>query len=250
MAKVTKKIVAVGGASLSSEETAATVQEIISLTQKEHPHALYIPTAGGDIESWWQSFQQVYGQRFGCSTDVLWLLREQPTMQQIEEKIFAADLIWVGGGNTLKMMKRWRKLGVDQALMQAYERGIVLSGSSAGAICWFQNGHSDSMSFYGSEQWKYVLVRGLDLIHATHCPHYHAEGREEDFARMIATHGGLGLALDNDAVLEVIDDHYRIIASQPNTHAYKVYKKSGKVVVEEIEQREEYAPLDELLGVR
>jgi dipeptidase E len=242
--------VAVCGASLSSVETAVIKKEIIRLTQKQRPHALYIPTAGGDSEEWWQSFQRSYGQQLGCSTDVLWLLREQPTRQQIEEKIFAADLIWVGGGNTLKMMKRWRKLGVDQALIQAYERGIVLSGSSAGAICWFQYGHSDSMSFYGSEQWNYVRVRGLGLIHATHCPHYHAEGREQDFTHMIATYGGLGLALDNNAALEVIDDQYRIITSQPDTHAYKVYKKAGKVMVEEIEQREEFAPLAGLLQVR
>lgn len=247
MKNTTRKIVAVGGL---DEDPAQTIpREIVRLAQKASPHALYIPTAGGDSEEWWQHFQGIFAQQLGCSTDVLWLLREQPTLQQIEGKILSADIIWVGGGNTLKMMKRWRKLGVDRVLLQAYERGIVLSGISAGSICWFKDGHSDSMSFYGSQQWNYVRVRGLGLIPATHCPHYHAEHREEDFSRMIATHGGLGLALDNNVALEVIDDQYRIVTSRPEAHGYKVYKKHGEVVVEEIEQREDFAPLEGLLRV-
>jgi dipeptidase E len=58
----------------------------------------------------------------------------------------------VGGGNTLKMMRRWRKLGVDQFLERAYHKGAVLSGISAGAICWFVYGHSDSQQFYHPDQ--------------------------------------------------------------------------------------------------
>lgn len=256
METTTRKILAIGGAGYDVENLTIE-REILRLAQKEHPRVLSIPTASYDDEQWSQVFEQIYGQRLGCATNVLWLLREQPTRQQIEEKILSADIIWVGGGNTLKMMKRWRKLGVDTVLKQAHDRGIVLCGSSAGSICWFQYGHSDSMSFYGSEQWNYVRVRGLGFIDAIHCPHYHAEQREQDFARMMAkrpprsarAHVLPGLALDNSAALEILGDTYRLLAFTPEARGYKVYKKDGQVVEEEIEQREEFAPLEELLRV-
>ncbi len=250
--ETTRKIIAIGGAGYDLENLAIE-KEILRFAQKERPRVLSIPTASYDDEEWSHLFEHVYGQRLGCATDVLWLLREQPTRQQIEEKILSADIIWVGGGNTLKMMKRWRKLGVDTVLKQAHGRGIILSGSSAGSICWFRYGHSDSMSFYGSEQWNYVRVRGLGLIDAIHCPHYHSEKREQDFARMMAKrppHGAHtlpGLALDDYAALEILGDTYRLVAFHPEARGYKVYRRDGQVVAEEIEQREEFAPLGELL---
>jgi dipeptidase E len=70
------------------------------------------------------------------------------------------------------MMRIWRRLGVDKVLKGAYEAGIVLAGISAGSICWFDSGHSDSMSFYNPRNWKYINVKGLGLIHGVHCPHY------------------------------------------------------------------------------
>ncbi|HLI05970.1 MAG TPA: peptidase E [Ktedonobacteraceae bacterium] len=246
----TRKIFAIGGAGYDLENLAIE-KEIIRFAQKEHPRVLSIPTASYDDKQWSEVFQQVYRQRLGCATDVLWLLREQPTQQQIAEKILSADIIWVGGGNTLKMMKRWRKLGVDKLLKQAHDKGTVLSGTSAGSICWFQYGHSDSMSFYGSKQWNYVLVRGLGFINAIHCPHYHAEHREQDFARMLSRrhHGPTlpGIALDNAAALQIHGDRYRLRTFSPEARGYKAYKKDGKIMEEEIEPKEEYAPLEELL---
>jgi dipeptidase E len=83
-----------------------------------------------------------------CKTDVLFLIKEQPSKESIQRKILSADIIYVGGGNTLQMMCIWRRLRVDTLLISAYENGTVLSGISAGAICWFDSGHSDSMSFF------------------------------------------------------------------------------------------------------
>ena len=72
------------------------------------------------------------------------------------------------------MMRRWRRLGVDALLREAYERGAVLCGVSAGAICWFDSGHSDSRSFY-SEDWNYIAVTGMGLVEGLACPHYNGE---------------------------------------------------------------------------
>jgi dipeptidase E len=117
----------------------------------------------------------------------------------------SANIVYVGGGNTLLMMRILRRLGVDQVLRAAYESGIVLSGISAGAICWFDSGQSDSMSFYNPRNWKYINVKGLGLIHGIHCPHYNGMTRgvprRSEFRQMIARIGGTGIALENNCAM-------------------------------------------------
>ena len=92
------------------------------------------------------------------------LLGRNPSDDELRSKILSPDIIYVGGGNTLKMMRRWRYLGVDSLIRQAWENGTVLSGVSAGAICWFEWGHSDSMASYNPDDWKYIRVAGTGLI--------------------------------------------------------------------------------------
>jgi len=180
---------------------------------------------------------------------VLFLLGERPARKEIAGKIRAARLIYVGGGNTLKMMRRWRYLGVDRLLRQAHRRGTVLAGLSAGCICWFAYGHSDSMAFYHPEDWDYVRVRGMGLIRALGCPHYHGEQRDKSFAAMVKKRGDPGIALDNCCALEIVDGRYRVIASAPTAGAYRVYRLQGQVLTEEIPRRRKRRPLEELLRV-
>ncbi len=113
------KIVAIGGGELRNSETSDIDREVIRLTGKPRPKALFIPTASYDSVDYWTAFQSVYGEDLGCDTNVMYLLADHPPLQQIEEMILTSDLIYVGGGNTLKMMRRWRKLGVDQMLKAA-----------------------------------------------------------------------------------------------------------------------------------
>ena len=201
-----RKIVAIGGGSMEERETIGIDQEVVRLSGKARPKALFIPTASYDNPERWKVFQDVYGDELGCDTDVLYLLGLNPSKAELEDKILSADLIYVSGGNTLKLMRRWRRLGVDKILERAHEQGIVLAGLSAGAICWFKYGHSDSMSFYHSEKWSYVRVKGMGLIDALGVTHYHAEGREADFGRMVAKHPEIGIAIDNNCAIELIDD--------------------------------------------
>ena len=245
------KIVAIGGGDLSSLETLEIDREIISLAGKARPRALFIPTASSDSVERWQEFESVYGARLGCETDVLYLLDVTPTMGELEKTILSSDVIFVGGGNTLKMMRRWRRLGVDRVLRSAYDRGIVLCGVSAGAICWFSHGHSDSMSFYSPDSWSYIRVKGMGLIDAFACPHYDSETagvrREQDFHGMVKRYGGMGIAIDNHCAIEFIDDGYRVITSKPGAGAYRVYRRGGQIVREVVERRQGLTPTSELL---
>jgi dipeptidase E len=95
----------------------------IQCTGKVQPTALFIPTASDDAAEYREIFQQVYGKQPGCKTDFLFLIREQPSIEQMKEMIEEADLIYVGGGNTRSMLAFWRRLGVDQLLLAAAQRG-------------------------------------------------------------------------------------------------------------------------------
>lgn len=116
-----KKVVAIGGGEISKFETLKIDEEIVKLTGKANPKALFIPTASGEPEGYYESFDLVYGKTLGCKTDVLFLIKDNLDSSQIEDKILWADLIYVGGGNTKMMMEIWRFKGVDKMLMDAYQ---------------------------------------------------------------------------------------------------------------------------------
>ena len=244
------KIVAIGGGDLREMETLAIDKEVILLSGKARPRALFIPTASSDSRERWEAFDAAYGKGLGCDTDVLYLLGTRPAREELEEKILISDIIYVGGGNTLKMMRRWRLLGVDKLLERAYANGTVLAGVSAGCICWFNYGHSDSMAFYNPEQWSYVRVKGMGLIDATGCPHYDGDTdgvpREKDFQRMVVKYPEVGIGIDNQCALEVVDGSFRVITSRDGAGAYKLYKRRGILVTEPFSGDRNFVPLAEL----
>jgi dipeptidase E len=142
------------------------------------------------------------------------------------------------------MLKRWRKLGVDKIIQEAYKKGIILSGLSAGAICWFKYGNSDSTPV---GPFNLIRIKGLGFLPFTGCPHYDVEEeRRPSLINMISKNGGIAIALTNCAALEIIDDKWRIITSSKNAHAYRLYRKNGKVIEEELPQSKRYRPLEEL----
>jgi dipeptidase E len=241
------KIVAIGGGDMVQLQTLPIDRRIVRLTGRKRPNALFIPTASSDSREYWEGFRAVYEGQLRCHAEVLFLLGDKPDPRDVARRIRCADLIYVGGGNTLKMMRRWRYLGVDQLLLRAYRKGTVLSGLSAGCLCWFDWGHSDSMCFYHPDDWDYVRVRGLGLIPALGCPHYDGEKRDQSFEAMVKRHGDVGIALDNHAALEVVDGEYRIITSASEAGAYRVTREWGRVRSEAIPQRRKPTALRTLL---
>ena len=251
---MTKTIVAIGGGNIRTRGTAAIDREIIRLSRKKHPNLLFIPTASSDSEIYWRHIQEYFGKFLKCKTDVLFLTRDRPSKTRIRRKILSAHIIYVGGGNTLKMMRLWRRLGVDKLLKQAYEKGTVLSGISAGSICWFDSGHSDSMSFYNPRKWKYINVKGLGLIKGIHCPHYNSRTRgvprRKHFREMIRRTGGTGIAIENNCAIEFIDNRfYKVLRSKTYAKAYKVYQRAHEVISEQIPQQEKLAPIKSLTNI-
>ncbi len=238
-----KRIFAIGGGEIKYEETLDIDRTIVESCHKERPHLLFIPTASSDAEGYVETLQKVYGDILGCSVDSLLLVDSSISQDEIKEKIQAADIIYVGGGNTRKMMGIWKEKKVDKYLKEAYEKGTIMSGLSAGSICWFAEGHSDSDTYEAGETKPYSVVEGLGIIPLFHCPHHNEDNREEDFDAMILERKGLGLALENNAAIEIEEDRFRILVSDYMAKAYIVYEQDGQVKKEVLPISDAFHPL-------
>lgn len=236
---ISKNIVAIGGGDTSKYYTLAIDKEIIRLSGKKTPLLLFIPTASSDNDDYVLRMQKHFGKKLGCHIEMLLLLKTKPTLAEIRKKISTADIIYVGSGNTLKMMRLWRRLGVDRLLKAAYHQGTVLCGPSAGSICWFDSGHSDSMSFYNPKDWQYINVTGLGLIRGVHCPHYDSHTlhvpRKKSFKIMMQQLSGFGIAIEDRCAIHFQDGQfYRVLSANGKANAYRVYKNKGVVVEEKL----------------
>ena len=232
------KIIAIGGGEIGRPgypiETTKIDKEIIRLSGKKRPKFLFIPTASSDSAEYAEVVKKYFGKKIDCKVDILYLINKQITKREIRNKILNSDIIYVGGGNTLKMMTIWRRLGVDKILREAYEKGIVLSGLSAGAICWFKYANSDSRKFKNKKA-GYIKVSGLGMINVLACPHYNIEkGRKKSLKNMTRKEKIFAIALDNCAALEVIGNKCKILTSKKGANAYRVYWKKGKYYEEKI----------------
>jgi len=250
------KIIAIGGGEMGRPredgsgyypvENTAIDSEILRLTNTQNPTLLFLPTASSDSKSYYQLVEKHFTKLGFSSVTPLYLSDDSLEKEDIEKIILSHDAIYVGGGNTLRMMTVWRKKGVDKILRRAYQKGIVLSGISAGSICWFTCGNSDSRKFTNGSD-KLIKVTGLGLIDALHCPHYDAEPRRQaDLKKMMGKTPGVAIALDNCAALEVVDGAYRVITSKPTAKARKVYWKNGVYIIEDIVASASFTDIREL----
>lgn len=240
-------IIAIGGGSIDSGETLPIDREIVEEIDKENPKALFIPTASEDSSGYVEAFHETYEDRLKCEVDVLELTKKNYTEEEIKDKIDAADFVYVGGGNTKGMLEIWREKNVDKYLKNAYERGTSMSGLSAGAICWFEMGHSDSESYEKEGEWNFIEVEGLNLVeNVLFCPHYHQENREASFEEMLHNNPEMtGLAVDNNAAVKVKGEELKILKSNEKGKAYIAEIVNGEFKLRELAEGEKF-PVQEL----
>lgn len=241
-----QKIIAIGGGNIRKNETLLIDQEIARVAGKSQPKLLFIPTASLDDAGYIKSIHEHF-TKLGCVVDTLCLISQNPSIQEIKTKIANTDIIYVGGGNTLRMMNLWRKLGVDKLLQQAQAQGKVLCGVSAGSICWFKAGNSDSRKFKNPEA-DYIKVTGLGLIEALHCPHFDSESeRKQSLKKMLKNYPGVAIALEDCTALQIMSKTYRILKSKPGAQAYKIYWQAGVFYEQVIPALDDFQPLVTLL---
>jgi dipeptidase E len=231
------KIVAIGGGEIGRVktypdgrqerkpiETMEIDREIIRLSGKTNPNLLFIGTASGESLDYLTAVSDHFAGRLGCVITELKLLSDNPGTTKIAELINNADIIYVGGGDTKLMIDTWKKYGVDKLLQSAGQRGVVLSGISAGANCWFE--WYDNDEYIGEPQdWsKLDVLPGLGFIKGFCVPHYNVKSDSEKklFDNLLAKKGLFGYALDNGAALVFDNGKTSIISSMPGAGVHNI----------------------------
>ncbi len=244
------KIIAIGGGENgrpgTKYETKQIDYEIVKLSRRKNPKVLFIPPPSQFQENYFQIMRKVFS-RLKCVISPLYLSKQNPDKEHLEKSILNSDIIYVGGGNTLALLRYWRKHGIDMIMRKAFLKGIVLSGLSAGAICWFKYGQSDSWKITNPRK-SYICVRGLNFVNALCAPHFAREkDRQSNLENMMKKITEVGIALDDCCALEIIDQKYRLITSKSGAKAYKVLWKKGKYYKEKIKYKKTFSSLCELL---
>jgi len=182
-----------------------------------------VPTAGADSDYGIVRFYEIFARQ--ATVTHLPLFRRQGDVRDV---LLEQDAIWVGGGNTLNMLAVWRLHGVDAALREAWVRGIPLGGVSAGSICWFESGVTDS---YGPD--LKPITGCLGFLAGSNCPHYDGEDqRRPVYTRLVAS-GELpaGYACDDGAALLFRGTELaEVVAAQKSSCAYRVEREGDRAV--------------------
>ena len=208
------------------------MKEIIKLTGKERPKICFLPTASGDSERgiirW---YELVHDLPIEPSVQRVWISSYGQKVS-FEETLLNVDAIVVGGGNTLNMIAIWKAQGIDVVLEKALKKGIVLAGGSAGSLCWFDNGTTDSRPI------ELSVVEGLGFLPYSHSPHYDGEEFRRPLYQKNIKNGIFkpGYAMDNNAgIIFKNGKPFRVLSIDEKYNCYYVSMKDGKVVEEKLE---------------
>jgi len=153
-------------------------------------------------------------------------LNSSPSQETFEETIMSMDAIIVGGGSTLNMLAIWKAQGIDTVLRKAYEKGIVLAGGSAGALCWFTNGYTDSRPK------ELTIIEALDFLNFSFSPHYHSEPERRPLYQQAVLNGKLnaGYACDDVSGLLFINGTLKkSVSENTDNNNYYVSLVNGKI---------------------
>ena len=221
-----KKLVCIGGGeiprykdgNLLPYETKEIDEEIVKLSNKEHPKFLFISIASSHPEEYFEGIKKVY-EELGC---IVKHLDTNKTHNELEKEILNADIIYIGGGNTRHLVEELKDKELDKTLIKAYNSGIVCSGLSAGSYCWFNC--------------NYDLIEGMNVINAINCVHYDQKDEisKNKLYDVVKEKNIIGYAIDNQVALEFIDDDIKVIKSNDTKNAYRISSIDGKIVEEKM----------------
>lgn len=231
---MSKNLVLIGGGEIKgwNFETKDSNQElyqtekidkaIVELSGKENPKMLFIGTASHERDGYFEAIKNIYSS-FGCTVDCL-----KMTDDNKKEKILNSDIIYIGGGNTRFMLSEWEKENLKEYLLEAYNKGIVVSGFSAGAYCWFK--------------YNYEMIEGFGLINAINCVHYEDKSEEKinEFYNNIKSNNIPGIALYNGTAMRYSENTFEIIKSIKVAKAFKISYINDEFIKEELFENNTY----------
>jgi dipeptidase E len=221
-----RHIVGLGGAGDSPEQTGRLHRYVLDLVGKEQPRLLFVPTASADDDSHIVLIHEL----FDSGADVTHLKTFPWPPAGLRDLVLSQDAICVGGGNTANMLAIWRVHGIDALMREAWEQGIVLWGASAGMICWFEHGVTDS---FGPQL---DAMECLGFLPGSACPHYDGEAQRRPRYRALVDDGlPEGLAADDGVGLHFTGTELtEIVSCRPGAAAYRV-TRSGEERLEPVQ---------------
>lgn len=197
-----KRIIAIGGGEIKNKETLEIDRFIAEEAKKaageRRAVGLFVPTASHDCMPYYNTFHKVYTGIYGLKTDVALTVNREIDLEKMRSKFEKADFIYVGGGNTVFMIESWKETGLLALIKEAYERGTLIAGLSAGAICWFEDMYSDSVV-----EGDYSMYKGLGWIKGKISPHY--DERMLDFDKIVLYNRDCAWGVENNAALEIVN---------------------------------------------
>ncbi len=209
------QIVGLGGHGATAQQTEVLYRHVLGLTGKDRPRVLHVPTAVGDSTE----AIALVRERLGASTELSQLTFFPWPPADVRELALSQDAIMVHGGNTANMLAIWRVHGFDAILREAWEQGVLLFGASAGMICWFEAGVTDS---FGPQ--LAGMADGLGLLPGSACPHYDGEAlRRPRYRELVAAGFPPGIAADDGVGLHYVGTDLRgVVTCRPGASAYRV----------------------------
>jgi peptidase E len=224
-------IVAMGGGGFSMEPDNRLLDDfVLSLARRKRPRVCFIPTASADSATYVAKFYRAFASRCAATDLTLFdapsLPRRPALTSDLAAFVAEQDVFYVGGGNTAHLLAMWRVHGLDKLLRKAWNGGAVLAGISAGMICWFENGLTDSFGGYKP------LNDGLGFVRGSACPHYDGEpARPSAFRRMISRGAPAGYAAEDGVAFHFVGRKLEeAVGSRPGGRAYRVVKREGKAI--------------------
>ena len=219
-----RNIIAIGGGGFGANPGQGIIEEyILKQTKKEKPNICFIPTATGDNEAYKVNYYATFS-KLQCNPTHLDFFKRTPDLNEL---ISTQDAIFVGGGNTKSMLAVWKEWRLDKLLKKAYKQGTVMSGVSAGAICWFENGITDSWAA------DLKIMPCMNFIKGTCCPHYDEEPQRKPTVKKLilankvkniyAVDGGVALHIKNEK-------NFKSVVFRKDKNSYEVSSKKGNII--------------------
>jgi aminopeptidase N len=216
-------IIAIGGGGFGRNPNHRKIEKyILELTGKENPNVVFFPTASAENQAYIIQFYKCF-TKMSCEPSHVTFFQRTPRLDSIINK---ADVIYVGGGNTKSMLAVWQEWKLDKLLLKAYNNGKILCGVSAGAICWFEQGITDSWAS------NLNVMDCLGFLPEMACPHYQEEkDRRPDVHKMLKQGKcGPGWAIDGGAAIHFKNGkYYKSIQFYSDSYVHYVSIKNGVV---------------------
>ena len=219
-----KHIIAIGGGGFGRKNSSQLIEEyLLSISSKNYPKICFLPTATGDNDSYIVRFYSIF-TRLNCIPSHIEFFNRTI---DIENHIMDQDIVFVGGGNTKSMLAIWNDWGMSQLLKEAYNKGVIMSGVSAGAICWFTSGITDSWDN------ELRILPCLNFISGTCCPHYDEEPARIPYVKKILLEEKLTncISIEGGSAMHFIDGKpFKNVSFKKNKNTYNVFVDNKDIV--------------------